>query len=149
MDCLCSFTLDKPRIGDIDSHDKNQNQQESNIKSLRGQPVWGNACKGLHILSDRIRRCRYEVQRIGFLYQIARGIGKIQADCPDKIRDGVQPVHDLFPDTVQPVPRQPIPARVHIKIKLVVVQWVLAVFVGGIDGIIHQPCGMGDRSQCC
>ena len=49
-------------VGNVDSHDKNQNQQETDIKPLRGQSVWGNACKGLHILSDGIRRCRYEVQ---------------------------------------------------------------------------------------
>ena len=149
MDGFCGFPFDKPCVGNVKPHHQNENQQEPDIKSLRGQAACGNACKGLHIFPNGIRRRGNEVQRVGFLNQIPRGVGKVQADCPDKICDGIQPVHHLFSDTVQPVPREPVPSAVHIKIKLVVVQRIFAVFVGSVHRIIHQSGSVGGCAEDC
>ena len=149
MDGFCSFPFDKPCVGNVNPHHQNENQQEPDIKSLRGQAACGNACKGLHIFPDGIRRGGNEVQRVGFLNQIPCGVGKVQADGPDKICDGIQPVHYLFSDTVQPVPREPVPSAVHIKIKLVVVQRIFAVFVGSVHRIIHQSGSVGGSTEDC
>ena len=149
MDGFCGFPFDKPCVGNVNPHHQNENQQKPDIKSLRGQAACGNACKGLHIFPNGIRRRGNEVQRVGFLNQIPRGVGKVQADCPDKICDGIQPVHHLFSDTVQPVPREPVPSAVHIKIKLVVVQRIFAVFVGSVHRIIHQSGSVGGCAEDC
>ena len=59
----------------------------------------------------------------------------------------VQAVHDLPADTVYPVPRQPVPPVVYIKIKLVIFQRVAAVLVRCVHGILHQPCRARGRAE--
>ena len=109
MNRLCGFPFDKSCVGDIDTHYQNEDKQESHIKSLAGKAAFCHACQSLNVLPDRVCGIRDKVQLVSLLHHIACGIGDIKAHCPDKVGDGVQAILNTFPDTVQPVPGQPIP----------------------------------------
>ncbi|CCL89693.1 hypothetical protein BN189_4430001 [Clostridioides difficile T10] len=89
MNCFCRFPFDKPRIGNIDSHNENNHQEKSDVESRRRKTAFCYASYGLYALSDTVRHIVNKIQLVGFLYHIACRIAKVQADYPDKISDTV------------------------------------------------------------
>ena len=61
-------------IGNIKSHHQDNEKQETNIEARAGKTVLCYACKGLYALSDTVCHIVDEVQFIGFLHHITRGI---------------------------------------------------------------------------
>ena len=74
MKCFTGFPFDKSRIGNIKSHYQNNEKQETNIEARRRKAVLCYSCKGLYALSDTVCHIVDEVQLIGFLHNIPRGI---------------------------------------------------------------------------
>ena len=50
-------------------------------------------------------------------------------------------------NTVQPVPRKPRPAIIHVEIKLIIRQRIFRIKVLGIDSVVHKPRCVYHRSQ--
>ena len=125
MKCLAGFPFEKPCIGGVNTYNQNNNEQESHIESTAGKSVFGHSGKCLDTFPDTVCHVIDEVQLIRLLHHISCGIAKIQADCPDKICDTVKPVLHRFSNAVQPVPRKPRPAIVHVEIKLIVGKRIL------------------------
>ena len=125
VECLAGFSLYQSRVGYIDTHDKDNEKQEAHIKASASKAVFRHASECLYAFPDTVCHVIDKVQLIRLLDNVPCGVGKIQADSPDKVGNTVKPVLYGFPDTVQPVPRKPAPAIVHIEVKLVILQRVL------------------------
>lgn len=146
MDGFCGFPFDKPCVGNVNPHHQNENQQEPDIKSSEDKPpvVTLKVC----IFFNGIRRRGNGNPASRLPNQIPCGVGKVQADCPDKICDGIQPVHHLFSDTVQPVPREPVPSAVHIKIKLVLSRGYLLYSLAASTVSSTSPAAWAVAEDC-
>ena len=109
MDSLCGFPLDKTCVRHVDTHQQHKDKQETHVEPLCRKAACIYPGKGLDVCSDCVCGIGDKVQLVGFLHHVPCGVGDIHTHCPYKVSDGVQAVLDTLADTVQPVPRQPIP----------------------------------------
>lgn len=89
VECLAGFSLYQSRVGNIDTHDKDNEKQEAHIKASASKGSLGSVDTVCHVVD--------KVQLICLLDDVPCGIGKIQADSPDKVGDTVKHVFTDFP----------------------------------------------------
>ena len=142
MKRLCGFSFDETNIGAVHTNQQCDNRHHARKQARAVQSADRHARNQLNVFTDFACSAADEVEVIRLLNQVADSVADVQIQRPQEVRKQVNCVLRRFPDTIQPVPRQPIPRRINIKVKLVVVDRIPAELVRRINGFVQQSGGV-------
>ena len=103
------FSFDQSNIGAVHANQQRNNRHHAWKQASAVKSAGRHTRNQLNVFTNLTCSTADEVEVIRLLNQVADSVADIQIQRPQEIREQVNRVLRRFPDTVQPVPRQPIP----------------------------------------